>query len=232
MEWRNGFVYRTTLKSLGMQIQLGHNPGHQCHNPRPSSGDTFVMIDVHSIYEIALDFCGCKTAQIRFKQLLQAHWYPATTTDSQTAATFNVLKHYHLLSFESKVSAYEFYHSLARCTDNTGLSLIKDHYSAFMWMVHEWWHLQQLKCSSRGHHPTGTNGTESGELAVLCPACPHPGKNLPDGWETAPPSIRWLYALFIAIDANFRLKRKAVSSDEVDLKYPITGTEFEHITRL
>lgn len=27
---------------------------------------------------------------------------------------------------------------------------------------------------------------------------------------------RWLYALFIAIDANFRLKRKAVSSDEVD----------------
>lgn len=27
---------------------------------------------------------------------------------------------------------------------------------------------------------------------------------------------RWLYALFIAIDANFRLKRKAVSSDDVD----------------
>lgn len=28
--------------------------------------------------------------------------------------------------------------------------------------------------------------------------------------------IRWKYALFLAIDANFRLKRKLVSSDNVD----------------
>ncbi|KAF8547239.1 hypothetical protein OG21DRAFT_1425225, partial [Imleria badia] len=27
---------------------------------------------------------------------------------------------------------------------------------------------------------------------------------------------RWLYALFVSIDANFRLKRRAVSNDEVD----------------
>lgn len=27
---------------------------------------------------------------------------------------------------------------------------------------------------------------------------------------------RWLYAGFVAIDANFRLKRRAVSNDEVD----------------
>ena len=29
-------------------------------------------------------------------------------------------------------------------------------------------------------------------------------------------NLRWLYALFIAIDANFRLKRRAVSKDSVD----------------
>ncbi|KAG1825134.1 hypothetical protein DFJ58DRAFT_720018 [Suillus subalutaceus] len=53
---------------------------------------------------------------------------------------------------------------------------------------------------------------------VLCPACPHPGKNLPCGWENSPPATRqvWLYALFVAIDANFCLKWKAVSSDQVD----------------
>lgn len=28
--------------------------------------------------------------------------------------------------------------------------------------------------------------------------------------------IRWRYALFLAIDANFRLKRKAISSDDRD----------------
>ncbi|KAG2147802.1 uncharacterized protein EDB93DRAFT_1250523 [Suillus bovinus] len=50
----------------------------------------------------------------------------------------------------------------------------------------------------------------------MCPACPHPGKNLPSGWENSPPGTRWLYALFIAIDANFRLKRKAVSSDKMN----------------
>ncbi|KAG1897430.1 uncharacterized protein F5891DRAFT_1129906 [Suillus fuscotomentosus] len=212
-EWTSGFFCCTTLKSLGMRIQLGHNPSHRCHNPRPSSGNTFVVIDVHGIHEITLDFCGCETAQIRFKQLLRARWYPVTTTEPWTAATFSVLKQYHLLSFESKVLPYKFYHSLARRTSNTGLSLIKDRYSAFMCMVREWQHLQQLRRSSRCHHPTGANETDSRELAVLCPACPHPGKNLPDRWETAPPSMRqgdalifhcrWLYALFIAIDANF-----------------------------
>jgi hypothetical protein len=29
-------------------------------------------------------------------------------------------------------------------------------------------------------------------------------------------TISWLYGLFLAIDANFRLKRKAVSNDSVD----------------
>ncbi|KAG2051604.1 hypothetical protein BDR06DRAFT_1060927 [Suillus hirtellus] len=204
-EWTGSFFRCTILKSLGMRVQLGHNPGHQCHNPCPSSENNFVVINISGIQEIALDFCGCEIC-----------WYPTTTTDPQTAATFNVLEHYHLLSFESKVSAYEFYHSLARHSDNTGLSPIKDRYSAFMCMVCEWQHLWQLRCSGRGHDPTGANGTNSGELAVLCPACPHPGKNLPDGWESAPPSIRWLYALFITIDVNFHLKCKAVSSDEVD----------------
>lgn len=29
-------------------------------------------------------------------------------------------------------------------------------------------------------------------------------------------NLRWLYALFIAIDANFRLKRRMVSKDSID----------------
>jgi hypothetical protein len=29
-------------------------------------------------------------------------------------------------------------------------------------------------------------------------------------------TIRWLYGLFLAIDANFRLKRKVVSNDNID----------------
>ncbi|KAG1839003.1 hypothetical protein C8R48DRAFT_751508 [Suillus tomentosus] len=215
-EWNGSFFQRTNLKLLSLRIQLGHAPSHRCYNPRPSSGNNFIVVDTNGIHEVALDFCGCDTAQLRYKQLLRARWYPATTTDPQTAATFNVLEHYHLLSYESKVSAYEFYHSLARRSDNTGLSTIRDRYSAFMRIVHQWRHLRQLRRGGRGHDPGGVTETKAGELVVLCPACPHPGKNLPSGWENSPPETRWLYALFIAIDANFRLKRKVVSSDQVD----------------
>ena len=72
---------------------------------------------------------------------------------------------------------------------------------------------------------------QPGELAVRCPACPQPGVNLPENWEDAPPSTRcvfnstimictdlrrFIYTLFVAIDANFRLKRRLVSNDTRD----------------
>lgn len=47
-----------------------------------------------------------------------------------------------------------------------------------------------LKRAGRGHDPSGAEGTAEGELAVECPACPHPGHNLPDDWESAPPHVR------------------------------------------
>jgi hypothetical protein len=124
-EWNGSFFQRTHLKSLGLRVQLGHTPDDHCYNPRPSAGNDFVVVDANGVHEVALDFCGCDTAQLRYKQLLRMRWYPATTTDPQTAATFNVLEHYHLLSYESKVSAYEFYHSLSRRTDNTRLSPVR-----------------------------------------------------------------------------------------------------------
>ena len=50
-----------------------------------------------------------------------------------------------------------------------------------------WRHLKMLKRGGRGQDPHGAEGTQEGELAVECPACPHPGRNLPEGWEDAPP---------------------------------------------
>lgn len=47
-----------------------------------------------------------------------------------------------------------------------------------------------LKRAGRGHSPAGAEGTSVGECAVLCPACPQPGKNLEDGWQNAPPEKR------------------------------------------
>lgn len=110
-----------SLKKLGLRVQLGHPAGVKCLLPKRAFNDDFTLIDTNGIHEIGLDFCGCETAQTHTRQLLRTAWFPATTTDPHTGATFRILEQYHILSFESKCSSYEFYHTIARLSDNTGL---------------------------------------------------------------------------------------------------------------
>jgi len=63
-----------------------------------------------------------------------------------------------------------------------------------MQMVCEWQHLTMLKRFRHGHDPSGIDGTSEGECVVLCPVCLQPGKNLPDGWETAT-KAKWCIVL-------------------------------------
>jgi hypothetical protein len=116
-------------------VQLGHFAGDSCLLPERAFNDDFTLIDTNGIHTIGLDFCGCETAQTRTKQLLRAAWFLATTVDPRTAATFRILEQYHLLSFESKASGYEFYQSIARLTDNTGLRVQKVSYLIFCLIV-------------------------------------------------------------------------------------------------
>jgi hypothetical protein len=80
----------------------------------------FIVVDINAVHSVSLAFCDCEHAQQRYVQLLRAQLLPATVLEPKTAATFNVLKSFQMLSFMSKVSAFEFYHSIARQTDNTG----------------------------------------------------------------------------------------------------------------
>lgn len=83
--------------------------------------DDFCIVDSNGVHEVGLDFCTCSLAQNREIQLLRARLYPATTTNPATAATFRVLRHYHLVSLEGKVSAHHYYNALARMTNNNGV---------------------------------------------------------------------------------------------------------------
>ncbi len=90
-------------------------------------------------------------------------------------------------------------------------------YSEFLHAVRIW---RFLKASKRsGVHDFASNGnkerdgawqyeTFQGDLAVECPACPHPDINLPKGWDQEPADTAWIYSLFIALDGNFRLRCK------------------------
>lgn len=124
-KWNGEFFQRSSLKDLGLRCQLGHRAAEPCSNPAPAHGDEFVVIDSRGIHQMLLDFCNCETAASHVEQLLRASFFPATSTQPRTAATFRVLEQYHLLSLESKVSAYQFYSSLAKLEDNTGLRQVK-----------------------------------------------------------------------------------------------------------
>ena len=104
-----------------------------------------------------------------------------------------------------------------------------------------------LKHARCGQDLLGVEGTAQGELAVECPACPHPGHDIPDNWQEAGKmqlnlqlndtnyTSRFLYILYITIDSNFKLKGKACGLKDVELMpgwaYFVWEAEFQvHIT--
>ncbi|KAM6493722.1 hypothetical protein JOM56_010083 [Amanita muscaria] len=216
-QWNGSFFVSVSLRSLGLIIQLNHRGQHLCSNPEANTGDVFTVIDLDGIHSVSVNFCACGyRTQSRYVQLLRTGLFPVTSEHPQAAITFRTLELFELLSYESKVSAFEYYRTLSRLTDNTGMKAPPDRYASFSRTVRIWRHLKMLKRSGRGHDPEGVVNTREGDCALRCPACPQPGMNLPDGWEATGEDKRWLYSLFVALDANFRLKRKDVSNDKRD----------------
>ena len=67
-----------------------------------------------------MDYCGCQQSLPPVTQLLRSQLFPSTTIQPKSAATFRTLETFQLLNFTSKISAYEYYKSIERRTDNTG----------------------------------------------------------------------------------------------------------------
>ncbi|KAI9068672.1 hypothetical protein FKP32DRAFT_1672009 [Trametes sanguinea] len=226
--WDGRSFERTSLKALGLVVGLGHCPdAPPCTNPVQCRSD-FTVVDVNGRHTVALTFCGCDRAgeaSDPVQQLMRHRLYPATDIDPNTAFTFSLLEHYHVQSLQGKISMYDYYTSLERLTDNTGVMKLQDRYKAFMRVVAQWRHLKRLKRAGRGHDSTGVEGTQPGELALRCPACPRPDVNLPSNWDTVSDDLKFLYIMSVAIDACFRLKRRAVSNEEKD---PILGSGWSY----
>ncbi|TFK60104.1 hypothetical protein BDN72DRAFT_779836, partial [Pluteus cervinus] len=223
IEFWNGFYFQaSSLKNLGLRFQLGHRFGDICSNAKQSADDDFVVIHINGIHEVSVDYCNCDDHEEPIIQVLRYGWFPATPRRPRTAATLMALRHFQIHSFESKCSGSEFYQSLTRLGDNTGIQPIRDRVRSFLTMVREYRHIKSLKRAGRGHDERGILGTRPGECAVICPACPQPGRNLSPNWNTRPDKeryvaqVKWLNRLFLAMDANFRLKRRVKSSEEAD----------------
>ncbi|KAM6497786.1 hypothetical protein JOM56_005734 [Amanita muscaria] len=205
-EWNGSFFSKTSLHSLGLKIQLGHGEG-KC----PSLADAliFCVFDTSGVHKVNVKFCDCgKNGFVaRRIQLLRVGWFPATFNRPKTVFTFTCLDLYYELSLQGKTTIYDFYHTILRRTDNLGLERQTYRYAEFHRVVRIWCGLLMLKRAGRGQEPAGAAATAHGELALECPACPHPGRNLPKNWDIPGP-LAFLYTLFLAIDANFKLKQK------------------------
>jgi len=119
--WNGLFFQRSSLKDLGLRVQLGHPPGRFCPTKEPGHKN-FCVVDTSGIYSVAVDFCRCTDVPHR-TQLLRIGWWPATPLEPQTCATMSVLRHFHLLNLQGKVTGYSFYRTLEYQTDNTGLNI-------------------------------------------------------------------------------------------------------------
>ncbi|GJE99776.1 CxC2 domain-containing protein [Phanerochaete sordida] len=216
--WNGQYFEKITLQAIGLTVQLGHPHGQPCASPIPAPRASLV-IHTNGMHPVTLLFCGCSNiaaAGDRTQQLLRAELYGASLTDPTTFCTFRVLEHFHVLTLQSKITAYDYYMTLQAMTDITGLGPQYERLKPFLRTIREWRYLKMLKRGGRGHVANGVQSMKPGELCLRCPACPRPGVNLPDNWDTVSDDLRYMYLLILAIDANFRLKRRAVSSDARD----------------
>lgn len=199
------FFDKTSLRELGLRVQLGHDNGSTCLKPCRGP-DEMIVIHTNSIHEVAVNYCDCYLRVPPRRQLLRFGWYPATVHRPNTCSTIESLELFHSLTLTSKLSAYDYYKAQTYLTDTTGLLIAKvcsllsfqrhnltsyqSCYKSFLRMVRQWRHLLMLLQGGKGCEENGAYNVEPGALAMQCPACPNPETNLPEGWNKAPPKIR------------------------------------------
>ncbi|KAK0493407.1 hypothetical protein EDD18DRAFT_1108187 [Armillaria luteobubalina] len=190
--WNGSYFDKVSLRDLGMQYQVRHLAGEICPHPRPAFESTMSPWTSVPACGNVHSPCSCK-----------AHGFSlAMDTEPCTAIMTMALEQFQMLTFMGKILAYEYYHSL-------------DNFDAFIRVVCEWSFIRLLKRAGVGNDHGGWKAAKPGSCAVECLACPHPGINIPDYVDPEGPNT-WEHTLYIGMDANFRLERFNISSEDKD----------------
>ncbi|KAK7019477.1 CxC2 domain-containing protein [Favolaschia claudopus] len=215
-EWKGCYWTTVTLSSLDLVYQLGHG-GWPCPHPAPATR-SMVVLDFPHIHEVKFRYCACDLSDRanNFEQLLRNAWYPATTVDPGTCATFATLEVFRLLTVIGALSVLDFVGTMEKSTNPSGVDSVPDRYRAFGRMSRQFSFLGRLKRSGRAHNPGGVESTGKGECAVRCWACPQEGVNLPEGWKDVAPEFQFLFMLILAVDANFRMRNRLRANAHYD----------------
>ncbi|GJE92976.1 hypothetical protein PsYK624_091350 [Phanerochaete sordida] len=218
-EWdrKRGFWRRKPLTELGVVLHLGHE-GRRCEHrkrdPRP-----MCIVSEEGIHQLRVQLCECPDPTTSLPQpdsiqLLQHGFWPASWNEPHTAFTISLLKTFSLLANTAHVNSYDYFQVLRRKTDNVRPKDVLNRYREFMTASRTFNHITSLK-----RHGKDVRGLVYASLAVLCPACPQPDKNMSPGWRQREPGLRFLDALFYAIDGNFHanLRDKPMDLEDVPL---------------
>ena len=123
-EWNGEFFERQSLtRDLKQDVQLGHISGLRCPF-REAAHKDFVIIDVNSIHQINLFFCGCNDAPSEVHQLLEVGWWPSMPRSPASAATFTILRTCQILNHNEHSALTDFYKGLEQITCGKGLTAL------------------------------------------------------------------------------------------------------------
>ena len=177
--WTGTHLERKTLHDLGFVLNLGHY-GDPC--PKASLSSELVVLHTNGIQKATVTYCECKSSvsvKDRPLQLCYQGLYPATFKRTQTVFSITLLKQYHHLTLQSKITAHDFIISLRRLSSNGFASDSKDRYREFMTAHRQYSFLRTL----RWNHQPVKEQKRVGSLAVRCPACPQPEINMDPNWR-------------------------------------------------
>ncbi|KAG8914300.1 hypothetical protein FRC02_005039 [Tulasnella sp. 418] len=179
------FFQKADLFHAGLIFRLGHH-GAKCQHTGVSgigSHALLKILDLQRIHLIKVEYCQCPGAAPYHIQLFNNHIFPATRKAPATGYTFRLLQHFQQFNLTTKSSPYDYHQTLQYLTSAASPKSAGNLYSNFVKVARQWRVLRMMKRAGR----MDNNCIQPGELTVECPACPHPGVNLPSGWENEPP---------------------------------------------
>ena len=107
---------------LGLVLQMGHGL-RACKHPQKDI-QKLTVVDLMGIHTINVRWCACgdsPSGSSRRAQLLRMKLFPTTAERPNTAVTFDALEFFHLLTLQAKLTFYDFYETLMKRIDNSGL---------------------------------------------------------------------------------------------------------------
>jgi hypothetical protein len=142
------------------------------------------IVHTNGIHNLAMVSCQCHGADELPLDLIASRLLPSSFQRIRTLFSAHLLDYFRLCNLELKASAYQFYQLLRRLTRPMAPTEVDDLYNEFRRMSRLWRWTKKLKWAGYSHNGKDPMNVDRGELANYCPACPQPGKNLPEDWKT------------------------------------------------